>query len=123
MLDAIFPTITKFVSILVLIPGIILELVLVLIIPPSFNTTYAPGFSRDKFETIVPGITKTDVETLIGDPILSSDEERYGGDPKKYNCWRYSKGGRLPRPLRVSYEFVRVCFDGDVVRWRGSTVF
>jgi outer membrane protein assembly factor BamE (lipoprotein component of BamABCDE complex) len=67
------------------------------------RTTFAPGFTEAKFDSVKIGMSEAEVLTILGEPL-----EKDGHSDKRY--WRYSKG-----PPDSSYWFRVLTLQGGFV--------
>jgi Small protein A (tmRNA-binding) len=74
---------------------------------PDIDTIYTEAFSYEKFAQVRAGMTKEQVQNLLGSPISSFNTI--------YECWSYSKDGKLAPIADFAWIDVGVCFENDKV--------
>lgn len=89
----------------------------------NLDTSYTPGFTQEKFNTIKLGSTKEDVLQILGEPFYKED---WKGD-RAVEFWQYTKSGKtgdIDVNDFVGGIFIKIWFDkgGKVVN-KTSDVF
>lgn len=92
---------------------------------PYIDTIFADDFSPEKFEQVKVGMSKTQVEELLGEPFTkdsfgirnpeNANEIIMPNDPRAEDCWRYSSDGKLGKEGDTSWYSFLVCFKKDIV--------
>lgn len=78
---------------------------------PDIGTTFSEKFSWERYESIKNGMTKFEVDNLLGTPLLT---DHYSSTTLKGKCFSYSKDGS-GIPLDLAWIYTGVCFDENAI--------
>ncbi len=79
---------------------------------PFIDTIFAKDFSWEGYNAIKTGINKSDVKSLLGEPVGKFTP--WTMEPHK-TCWMYSTDGKLWPYADFSWFQVLVCFNNEKV--------
>jgi hypothetical protein len=86
----------------------------VYILNPYADTIFAPTFNEKSFSEITSGMTKSDVETILGKPLYFDENS---------NCDVYSTDGKLWPHADFAFFSYKVCYQSNRVMYKTTHLF